>query len=171
MATGTGTLISEEEYLHTSYEPDCEFEDGVVIERNVGTVKHSELQALLSAYIARRRKSWGIRVLTELRFKIRAGKYLIPDVCVFREPCPPGPFPATPPLLWIEILSPEDRPVRVSRKVKELLAFGTPYVWVIDPETLESELHTREGSVELTDGVLRLPGTKILVPLKKVLED
>ena len=40
----TGTLISEEEYLHTSYEPDCEFEDGVVIERNVGTFKHSELQ-------------------------------------------------------------------------------------------------------------------------------
>jgi Uma2 family endonuclease len=166
-----GTLISEEQYLHTSYKPDCEFEDGVVIERNTGTISHSELQVSLGAYFVRRRKAWRIEVFTGLRFRIRAGKYMIPDVCIIPKPCPPGPFPATPPLLWIEILSPEDRPVRVSRKVRELIAFGTPYIWVIDPDNLESELHTREGSVELTDGVLRIPGTKILVPLKKVLED
>ena len=33
----TGTLVSEEEYLHTAYEPDCEYEDGVLTERNYGT--------------------------------------------------------------------------------------------------------------------------------------
>ena len=27
---GVGTLISEEEYLHTSYSPDCGYEDGVL---------------------------------------------------------------------------------------------------------------------------------------------
>ncbi len=29
-------LVSESEYLHTVYEPDCEFVDGEVIERNAG---------------------------------------------------------------------------------------------------------------------------------------
>ena len=29
MGMGVEALISEEQYLHTSYEPDCEFEDGV----------------------------------------------------------------------------------------------------------------------------------------------
>jgi len=57
----TGTLISEEEYLRTTYEPDCEFEDGVLIERNVGTEKHSWLQGALTAYFFRRRKAWNIR--------------------------------------------------------------------------------------------------------------
>jgi len=28
--------VREEDYLTTVYEPDCEFEDGVLIERNIG---------------------------------------------------------------------------------------------------------------------------------------
>jgi hypothetical protein len=43
-------LVSEEEYLSTAYEPDCEYEDGVLIERNVGDQDHSWLQAALGAY-------------------------------------------------------------------------------------------------------------------------
>ena len=40
----TTVLVTEEEYLSTSYEPDCEYEDGVLIERNVGERDHSWLQ-------------------------------------------------------------------------------------------------------------------------------
>jgi hypothetical protein len=36
---GIGTQVSGPEYLRTSYEPDCDFEDGVLIERNAGTEK------------------------------------------------------------------------------------------------------------------------------------
>ena len=32
----TGTLASVNEYLSTSYDPDCEYLDGVILERNVG---------------------------------------------------------------------------------------------------------------------------------------
>jgi len=31
------TQVSLEEYLHTSYEPDMEYVDGVLVGRNVGT--------------------------------------------------------------------------------------------------------------------------------------
>jgi hypothetical protein len=74
MTMGVGALVSEEEYLNTSYEPDCEFDDGVLIERNVGTEKHSWLQAALAAYFFRRRKLWDITIYTEQRSKIRKGK-------------------------------------------------------------------------------------------------
>jgi Uma2 family endonuclease len=171
MFMGTGTLISEEEYLHTAYEPDCEYEDGVLIERNVGTLDHGSLQAALTAYFFHRRKQWNIHVCTEVRFRRRAGKYMIPDVCVLQGPKPLEQVLAFPPLLWIEILSPEDRPIRVNKKVREALEFGTPYVWVIDPESLESELHTAEGHRTLEDGVLRIPGSGIEVPLSKLYED
>src|SRR4051794_8142022 len=147
----TGILVSEEEYLHSSYEPDCEFEDGVLIERNLGAWEHGELQALIAAYFTRRRQEWGIRVATEARFKIRDGNYFIPDVAVVQGDAKRRGVLTVPPLLWIEILSPDDRPLRVNDKVAQVIAFGAPYVWVIDPDTLESRLHTREAFVVLKD--------------------
>ena len=171
MIMATGTLISEEEYLHTSYEPECEFEDGVLIERNVGTDRHSELQAMLAAYFIRHRKAWNIRVYTEMRFRVRPGKYLTPDIAVVENPGPAGPVFSAPPLVWIEILSPDDRHVRVNKKVQEVLAFGAPYVWVIDPETFESEVHTAAGHTVLADGVFRVLDSEIVVPLAQVMED
>ena len=167
----TGILVSEESYLHTSYEPDCEFEDGVLIERNAGTIDHGKLQVALTAYFFRRRKAWSLHVVTEVRTRTRAGKYMIPDLCVVEGPEPTGQFLQTPPLIWIEILSPEDRPLRVNRKVQAVLEFGVPYVWVIDPETLESDLYTAEKRTPLEDGVLRIPGTQIEVPLHGIFED
>ena len=166
-----GALISEEEYLHTSYEPACEFEDGVLIARGMGTLKHAKLQTALAAYFFRRRNAWKLEAYTELHFRIRAGKYMIPDVAVILDPQPEGRIATSPPLIWIEILSPDDRPLRVNRKVKQVLEYGAPYVWVIDPETMESELHTADGVRNLEDGILRVPGTPIEVSLSQVYED
>ena len=39
------TLVSVEEYLHTSYDPDCDYVDGELEERNVGELDHSDLQS------------------------------------------------------------------------------------------------------------------------------
>ena len=171
MGMATGVLVSEEEYPHTSYEPDCEFEDGVLIERNVGTKDHGKLQGFVFAYFLKLRKIWGIHAFIEQRVRLRQGKYMVPEICVYQGIEPPDQVFQTPPLLWIEILSPEARPLRVNRKVKDILQFGAPYVWVIDPETLDSHLHTAEGSTALTNGILRIPGTPIEIMLHQVFED
>src|SRR3954468_22746566 len=99
MNMGVGTLISEEEYLHTSYEPDCDFEDGVLIERNVGTKDHSKLQKFLIVYFHKRRRAWNIDAFPEVRIRIRAGKYLVPDICIVAGPEPPDQVFQTPPLI------------------------------------------------------------------------
>src|SRR5437870_9473147 len=99
------TLIPVEQYLHTSYHPDREYRDGVVTERNVGDNTHALLQGALCAYLRRRRKPWRIEVYTGLRIRAGENWYLIPDVCVYLLPAPRERFPATMPLLWIEILS------------------------------------------------------------------
>ena len=171
MAARPPTLVSEQEYLRTQYEPDCEFEDGVLIERYVGTEKHSWLQAALAAYFFRRRKDWNLNVYTEQRNRVRPGKYKLPDVCVVLGTRPTTPIFEEPPLLAIEILSPEDKPLRVDRTIAEWLEFGVGYVWVIDPETLESALHTTHGRVLVEDATLRIPGTPIEVPLRQLGED
>jgi hypothetical protein len=41
MATTTITLISLEEYLHTSYHPDCDFVDDHIEERTLGESDHA----------------------------------------------------------------------------------------------------------------------------------
>jgi hypothetical protein len=38
------TLVSAGEYLATVYHPDCDYVDGVVLERNVGTREHASWQ-------------------------------------------------------------------------------------------------------------------------------
>jgi Uma2 family endonuclease len=164
-------LVSEQEYLGTSYQPDCEFEDGVLIVRNVGTEKHSWMQAALVGWIFRRRKAWGVNVYTEQRTKVRPGKYKLPDICIVAGPRPTAPILEQPPLVAIEILSPEDRPLRVDRTIAEWLDFGVAYVWVIDPETLESVLYTGHGRIPVTDATLRIPGTLIEIPLAQLDEE
>ena len=171
MDTTTATLISEEEYLNTSYQPDCEFEDGVLIERNEGTEKHSWLQGALVAYFFRRRKRWNIVIYPEQRNRVRQGKYKIPDICIVRGERPSTPVFQTPPFPALEILSPEDRPIRVNKTIADWLSFGVPYVWVIDPETLESELHTQHGRHPIEDFALRIPEVGIEVPLKLLDQD
>jgi len=76
-----------------------------------------------------------------------------------------------PPFLAIEILSPDDKPIRVDNTIDAWLTFGVPYVWVIDPESLESALHTPHGRVPIEDGVLRIAEAGIEVPLKLLDED
>src|SRR5215472_1284425 len=137
---GVASLITEEQYLHTSYEPDCEFEDGVLIERNVGEQPHSWLQLALGSFFFQRRKLWNIEAFSEQRCRLRKGRYALPDLCVIQRPRPAEAIFTQPPLIWIEILSPEDRPIQVSKKVREVLDFGVPNVWVIDPESLEAEI-------------------------------
>lgn len=162
------TPLSLEEYLNTSYSPDREFRDGVLVERNVGEKAHARLQILLGAYLVSRESRWKIKVYTELRTRVREKWYPIPDVCVYGEEDFEGRYPEVPPLLWIEILSHDDRMVDVLAKANELIANGVPYVWIIDPNTLDSQLHTAEGVVAVREHTLRLPDSPVVIPLDEV---
>jgi hypothetical protein len=53
-------LVSVEEYLGTSYSPDCEYIDGVVAERNLGQFDHSSLQGVVQFTLSLRAKQWGV---------------------------------------------------------------------------------------------------------------
>jgi Uma2 family endonuclease len=133
--------------------------------RNLGDWTHARLQALLAAYIIVRETQWNVAVCTELRIKVRERWYPIPDICVYSQPIPRERYPERPPLLWIEILSEDDRMVDVWAKAEELVKNGVPYVWILDPNTLKSELWTASGAATVVDKILRLPGTDILIPL------
>ena len=164
-------LVSLEKYLHTSYSPDREYRDGVLIERNLGDRDHSNLVGMLTTYIGNRRKQWNIHPYISLRIKVRDNWYAVPDVCIYPLPDFEERYPEHPPLLWIEILSCDDRVVDVWAKAVELVQNGVPYVWVINPDTLESDLWTPAGRQPIPGKTFRLPESPIVIPLRDVIDE
>jgi Uma2 family endonuclease len=163
------TLISVEEYLRTSYRPDCDYIDGEVVERNVGETDHSWLQTMLSAYLVTRRAQWGITVLVEQRVQVTATRFRVPDICVVLGSKPTEQVLTKPPIICIEILSPEDRWPRTQQRIDDYLTMGVPDVWVLDPATKQAYSVTGEqGTREVTDGVLRSHHPAIEVPLAEI---
>jgi hypothetical protein len=61
--------------------------------------------------------------------------------------------------------------VDVWAKADELIELGVPYVWIIDPNTLESELRTANGVEKLADKTLCIPNTSIVIPLLDVVAE
>ena len=164
----TAAMVSLEEYLATDYEPDCDFVDGYLEERNLGEWDHSRLQLKIGAYFLAHYETQGMRVVPELRIRVAANRVRIPDLCVFLTD-PKQRVPDTPPFLCIEILSPEDRLKRIQVRINDYLAMGVNMAWIIDPETRQAYTVTAaEGLREIKTGVLRTESPVIEMPLAEV---
>jgi Uma2 family endonuclease len=145
------TAISVDEYLHTVYRPDCDYVDGQVIERNAGEFDHSTVQGILVRRLWKLARSLRIRILPELRMRVSPTRFRIPDICVMLKSQPPEPVLTRPPFLCIEVVSQDDRMSRLIERVKEYLAFGVNYVWVIDPENRTAYSYTKDEGHEVRD--------------------
>ena len=167
---GISALVPVEEYLKTSYRPDCDYIDGEVRERNTGERDHSRMQALLVAYFVAREKKLGISVFPEQRVQVKPTRFRIPDLCVVLG-FPDEQIFRKPPFLCIEILSPADTVQSLQDRIDDYLAFGVPYVWVVNPQSLRGWIYTNEGTHEAKDGVLRTANPELVLPLKEVIQN
>ena len=156
------TVISIREYLSTSYHPDCDYVDGLVLERNAGERDHAELQRALIVYFHHRRREWGVHVYPEQRVQVSPTHFRIPDVCVVAGPEPMEQIFRTPPFLCIEILSTEDRPSNVQARLDDYLAFNVPNIWLLDPHTRKAYRCTRQGMLEMEELRTENPDIRIL---------
>ena len=162
------TLISVEEYLASSFRPDCDYVDGHIEERNLGEWNHSKIQGELLAYLLSRYRKDGINVMPELRVQVKPRRFRIPDICVVVGD-PEEQILTKPPFLCIEILSPEDRMTRVEERINDYFAMGVPYAWVLDPQTKKAFRATpKDGWQEVTDGVLRTENPVLEIPLSEI---
>lgn len=165
----TQALVSVEEYLKTSYSPDCDYVDGVVEERNWGERDHSWIQMKLIGFFMARFSQTGLAPMPEWRFQTSPTRFRIPDVVVVRGK-PDEQILTKPPLLCIEILSPEDRLSRVNVRIKEYLNFGVPAVWLIDPEEKKVWIYRPTGMEEASGTALHVDGTDLDVPLSEIFD-
>ena len=131
-------------------EPASEFICGEVVQKSMPSFEHSRLASLLSFLFETYFRSVpeGV-VLVELRHSERdESRAYLPDVGVLVTTRIPsdartrkrGPVESAPDMA-IEILSPDDRPGRVSEKLTFYMRTGVPLVWIIDPEARELHAH------------------------------
>jgi Uma2 family endonuclease len=159
------TAVTIQEYLSTVYESDCDYVDGEVQERNLGTFDHSRLQTAIVIYFGARRKEWGICPVVEQRVQVSPTRFRVPDVCVILGE-PTSQILREPPFICIEILSPDDRRSRMNERVADYLQFGVPYVWIADPQTRKAWRCTPGAMVEVTE--LRTENPTMVVPLEEL---
>jgi Uma2 family endonuclease len=159
--------INVEEYLHTSFpDLDREYRDGELVERSLPDYTHGRTQALILVFFEARRKKFSLYAASETRVKLREGRYLIPDVSVFRPAPPPG-IPDKPPFVVIEILSPDDRMTDVRDKLEEYQAWGVPHVWLVDPHS--RRLYTCEAGLTET-ATLKIPELGVEIAAADIFE-
>jgi Uma2 family endonuclease len=163
-------LVPVEEYLQTSFSPDCDFVEGILKERNVGSQVHSASQVNAAFRLKIREAEWGIRVLAEQRIRVRPKRYRIADLCVVRAADPWEPVVGQAPLLCVEVLSEGDRIVDLEDRIEDYLAMGVAIVWIVDPQHRRGWHVLPHNRQEPADGILRVPGTPIEVPVADIFQ-
>jgi Uma2 family endonuclease len=167
----TAVHISLEEYLNTDYEPDCDYVDGVLEERNVDKNRHSRTQGLLAGWLISREKEHGHKVMVEQRIQVSRSRVRIPDICLIGAQ-DNDEVTQQPPALCVEVLSPDDRWNRIQDRLTDFLSFGVPTIWIIDPYTKEAWIATPDAPVTpVTDGKFRCTALKLELKLSEILPE
>ena len=160
------SLISVEEYLKTSTDPDCEYVAGVLEERAVGELDHASWQKALVRWFAGSESEWGVRVYPELRVQTKPDNFRVPDVTLLSREAPREQIITHPPLAVFEILSTEDSMTRTLEKLADYEQMGIGAIWVVEPKRQLYYLY-REG--QLTPAtVFELPGSPFSVPMAEI---
>lgn len=158
-----GALVSLDEYLKTSYDPDLEYVDGVLEERNMGDWLHSLIQSNL--IFALRLKSPQVYVVPELRSQTKTTRYRLPDVCVLLAP-PTTKYLLDAAFLVIEILSEDDKMTKVMEKLEEYQAKGVPNIWLIDPRLRKMSIYSGGDLHEVRHDIIATTAMANSTPLE-----
>jgi Uma2 family endonuclease len=161
----TTVHIPLEEYLATTYRPDCEYVNGEVRERNAGKWEHARVQWLLALWFGMHEKEWGIVGSTEQRVQVASDRVRVPDLVVLKA----GPQPdvlTEPPLLVIEILSPEDSYSDTQERAQDYRKMGVETVWIVDPKTRTGRMCRGKEWIEASR--LEVKGTPLFVDLPEI---
>jgi Uma2 family endonuclease len=129
-ALPNSALVTVEEYLNTDYDPDVEFVEGVLVERNMGDWLHSLVQS--NILFALRKKYPHLKVVPELRSSVTSTRYRLPDVCVLLA-APQTKYLLESAFVVVEVLSERDVMSAVIEKLREYAAKGVKNIWLVDP--------------------------------------
>ncbi|HLW76246.1 MAG TPA: Uma2 family endonuclease [Bryobacteraceae bacterium] len=137
-------LVTPEQYLAAHFEREPELVHGELVERPLPNKTHGRIQALLVLLLGRAGYS-----CTEVRMRIAEDLYRLPDFAFFENE-PEGEVPDRPPLLIVEIASPDDRLIDMLTKFDEYARWGVSNLWLVEPTLREFRTYDH-GSLQRVD--------------------
>jgi Uma2 family endonuclease len=174
MATAGTRLITAEEFYDLANRPEnrdrnLELERGEVVEMSKPGKRHGLVCAnvviILGGYVAKRKKGYVCSNDTGVVVERDPDTVRGPDVLLFEDAerfeDVDLKFAQAPPLLAVEVLSPNDVAGKVNRRIREQLRFGTRLVWLLDPEVRTVTVYA-SGRYHVLDDTEELTGDDVL---------
>jgi Uma2 family endonuclease len=146
----TTALITAEQYLSMHFEREPELVHGELVERSLPTFPHGDLQLEIGSRLRALRRSHNVFTGAEVRVRMAEDLYRIPDISMWTGPEPPPALPDSPPLLVVEISSPDDRFHEVLKKCEEYRVWGVPHIWVVEPELKRCHIYESGSLTEFS---------------------
>jgi len=176
MANVTTPTMTAEEFLTWANRPEnadrrFELDRGRVVEVPPPFKLHGLVTWLviriLTAYLSRRGTGYLLTNDTGILVERNPDTLRGADVMLFLSPVrendfAPGTYVEGAPDLIVEVLSPGDRPNRVSQRVGQYLRHGVPLVWLIDPEDRTVNVYRPDEYPKLLDETDDLTGNGVL---------
>ncbi len=160
----TATKISSNEYRLMTF-PDRawpELADGELRERSVPTSIHQWIEKKLVGALDR----VGLFAFTELHLVLRDGEYRVADTAAFVS-FPQGDWPASPPIVTVEIISRTDVMREAIAKCREYRDWGVENVWLVEPANRALYVYGATGLHEVE--AFELPAYNLRITLDELL--
>lgn len=160
------TLLSEEEYLSTSFDgPEPDYLEGELVERSMPTTRHSRAGRKL--IVRSTQPNLSLCAFPELRIRVATRRYRVVDLALFDHE-PADDIPIETPLAAIEILSPDDSYTELRRKFEDYELLGIPHIWLVDPITRSFAIYRQASLTNV--GELTIPSHNFTLRLADIFE-
>lgn len=110
-----------------------EYIDGRLVDRPIPTYPHGKAQVQLAGIFGAARKRYRLFPASEVHLRMPNNRVRIPDFAVFHPEEPAEGIPSIPPVLVVEIVSPDERHGELMRKLEEYREWGIRHIWAVDP--------------------------------------
>ena len=175
MATVETKLMTAEEFYDWANRPEnrdkyCELERGEIVEMSRPGKRHGFICAngvgILRDYTLQRKKGYVCSNDTGIVVERDPDTVRGPDVLFFEDAKRiedvEEKYGETPPLLAVEVLSPNDTTGKLMRRVREQLRFGTLLIWVLDPDAKNVIVYRPGKEDKIVEQTEELTGEEVL---------
>ena len=165
------TNMTLEQYLHTSFSPDVDFVDGVIQGRKLGEKDHGRAQGFVYSWFLAREASFSLEPVLEYRIIVGENRVRICDVAIVQSDIPDEQVGKTPPVICVEVMSPEDRLSRAIIVLSDYRTLGVPNIWLIDPQERLAYIYGPSGLTQQQNLILQVLGTEIAFDVNDLFAD
>lgn len=179
MATVAAKLMTAEEFYDWANRPEnrdryCELERGEIVEMSRPGRLHGLVCAnvvwALGGFVRQRKKGYICSNDTGVIVERDPDTVRGPDVMLFEDAARiedvDRKYGETPPVLAVEVLSPNDTAGKLARRIAEQKRFGTPLIWVLDPEARNVIVYRPGREDRVVEEAEELTGEDVLPDLR-----